>query len=44
MSGALKSAIAKRAQGEKPSAFQAALAAAVAGAAAAALTYKLMRS
>jgi hypothetical protein len=44
MSGALKSAIAKRARGERPSAVQAAFAAVVAGVAAAAVTYKLMRS
>jgi hypothetical protein len=44
MSGALKSAIAKRVQGDKPSGFQATLAAAVAGVAAAVITYKLMRS
>ena len=44
MSGVLKSAIAKRVSGDKPSVFQATLAAAVAGVAAAALTYRLMRS
>ena len=44
MSGALKSAIAKRVQGEKPSVLQASLAALAAGAAAAALTYRVMRS
>jgi hypothetical protein len=44
MSGVLKSAIAKRVQGDKPSALQATLAARAAGAAAAVLTYRLMRS
>jgi hypothetical protein len=44
MSGAFKSAIAKRVQGDRPSVFQSTLAAVVAGAAAAALTYRLMRS
>jgi hypothetical protein len=44
MSGALKSAVAKRAQGDKPSVPQAALAALVAGVAVAALTYRVMRS
>jgi hypothetical protein len=44
MSGALKSAIAKRVQGDKPSMPQATLAALVAGVAVAALTYKVMRS
>ena len=44
MSGVLKSAIAKRVGGDKPSVVQATLAAIVAGVAAAALTYKVMRS
>jgi hypothetical protein len=44
MSGALKSAFAKRMQGDKPSVPQAALAALAAGAAAAVLTYRVMRS
>lgn len=44
MSGVLKRAISKRAQGNRPSVLQSALAAAVAGAAAAAITYRVMRS
>jgi hypothetical protein len=44
MSGVLKSAIARRVQGDKPSVLQATLAAVVAGVAAAAITYRLMRS
>jgi hypothetical protein len=44
MSGVLKGALAKRASGDNPSPLQAALAAAVAGAAAAVLTYRIMRS
>ncbi len=44
MSGVLKKAIAKRAQGDKPSVLQSALAALAAGAAVAALTYRVMRS
>jgi hypothetical protein len=44
MPGVLKSAFAKRVHGERPSAAQAVLAAVVAGAAAAVLTYRLMRS
>ena len=44
MSGVLKSAIAKRVQGGKPSVVQSTLAALAAGVAAAALTYRLMRS
>ena len=44
MGGVLKSAIVKRAGGDKPSVPHAVLAAFIAGAAAAALTYKLMRS
>jgi len=44
MSGALKSAVVKRAGGEKPSPFHAAAAAVVAAAAAAVITYRLMRS
>ena len=44
MSGVLRSAVIKRASGDKPSPIQAALAAAVAGAAAAVLAYKLLRS
>jgi hypothetical protein len=42
--GFLKDAVAKRLGGEKPSPFHAALVAAVAGAAAAAVTYRVMRS
>ena len=44
MSEVLKGAIAKRVSGDKPSPVHAALAAVVAGAAAAVLTYRLMRS
>jgi hypothetical protein len=44
MSGVLKSAVGKRLEGGKPSAFQATLAAIAAGVAAAVLTYKLMRT
>jgi hypothetical protein len=44
MAGVLKSAAAKRMRGEKPGVLQASLAAFVAGVAAAALTYRLMRS
>jgi hypothetical protein len=44
MAGVLKSAVAKRVGGDKPSVVQAALAAVVAGAATAALTYRIMRS
>jgi hypothetical protein len=44
MSGVLKSAIGKRLEGDRPSAFQATLAALAAGVAAAGLTYRLMRS
>jgi hypothetical protein len=44
VSGVLKSAIGKRVEGDKPSVLHAALAAFVAGVAAAALTYKVMRS
>jgi hypothetical protein len=44
MSGVLKSAFAKRAHGERPSAAHATVAAIAAGAAAAVLTYRLMRS
>jgi hypothetical protein len=44
MSGVLKRAIAKRAQGDKASVPQSTLAALAAGVAAAALTYRLMRS
>ena len=40
----LKGAVAKRVSGDNPSPVHAALAAAVAGAAAAVLTYKLLRS
>jgi hypothetical protein len=43
MSGVLKSAISKRVQGDKPSVLQASLVALVAGAAAAVMTYRLMR-
>jgi hypothetical protein len=44
MAGVLKSAIAKRVGGDRPSPFHAGLAATVAGAAAAVLTYRVMRS
>jgi hypothetical protein len=44
MSGILRGALTKRVSGDNPSPIQAALAAAVAGLAAAALTYKLLRS
>jgi hypothetical protein len=44
MGGVLKEAIATRLSGDKPSALQAVLAALVAGAAAAVLTYRVMRS
>ena len=44
MSGLLRGALVKRAKGSNPSPIQAALAAVVAGAAAAVLTYKLLRS
>lgn len=44
MSGALKSAVVKRAGGDKPSPLHAAVASLVVAAAAAALTYRLMRS
>jgi hypothetical protein len=44
MSGVLKSAVAKRVSGDKPSPFLAALAALAAGAAAAVITYRLIRS
>jgi hypothetical protein len=44
VSGVLKSAISKRVGGDKPSVPHAMLAAFVAGIAAAALTYKVMRS
>jgi hypothetical protein len=44
MSGALKSAISKRVQGDKPSVMHATVAALAAGVAAAVLTYRLMRS
>jgi hypothetical protein len=44
MSGVLKGALAKRISGDRPSPIQAALAAFVAGVAAAVLTYRLMRS
>jgi hypothetical protein len=44
MSGVLRGAIVKRASGEKTSPIQAALAATVAGAAAAVLTYRVLRS
>jgi hypothetical protein len=44
MSGLLKGAVAKRLAGDKPSPVQAALGAAVAGAAVAVATYRLMRS
>ena len=44
MSGALKGAVAKRMQGDRPSPVHAGLAAVVAGAAAAAITYRLVRS
>jgi hypothetical protein len=44
MSAVLKNAISKRVQGDKPSVLQATLASLAAGVAAAALTYRLMRS
>ena len=44
MAGVLKAAVVKRASGDKPSSVQAAAAAVVAGIAAAALTYRLMRA
>jgi hypothetical protein len=44
MSGVLRGAFVKRVSGDKPSPVPAALAAVVAGAAAAALTYKVLRS
>jgi hypothetical protein len=44
MAGVVKSAFAKRLAGNRPSPVQAALAAVVAGAAAAALTYRVVRS
>jgi hypothetical protein len=44
MSGALKSAISKRVQGDKPSVLHATLAALAAGGAAAVITYRLMRT
>jgi hypothetical protein len=44
VAGAVKNAFAKRMQGDRPSVLQSSLAAVVAGAAAAVLTYRLMRS
>ena len=44
MAGVLKSAIAKRVQGDRPSMAHATLAAFAAGAAAAVVTYRVMRS
>jgi hypothetical protein len=44
MSAALKTAISKRVQGDKPSVLHATLASLAAGVAAAVLTYRLMRS
>jgi len=44
MSGVLRAAVAKRVAGDKPSPARAALAAAVAGAATAVLTYRFMRT
>jgi hypothetical protein len=44
MSGALKSAIVKRVEGNKPSPLHAAVASLAAAAAAAVITYRLMRS
>jgi hypothetical protein len=44
MSGVLKSAIARRVQGDKPSVVHATFAALAAGAAAAVVTYRVMRS
>jgi hypothetical protein len=44
MSGVLKSAVAKRVGGDRPSPFHAACAAVAAGAAAAVVTYRLIRS
>jgi hypothetical protein len=42
--GALKSAVAKRVSGDRPSPVHAALAAVIAGAMAAAITYRVVRS
>jgi hypothetical protein len=44
MSGALKTAIAKRAQGDRPAVLQAVLASLAAGIAAAVFTYRVIRS
>jgi|RhiMetStandDraft_4_1073278.scaffolds.fasta_scaffold1092394_2 hypothetical protein len=44
MAGVLRGAVMKRVGGDKPSSVQAALAAAVAGVAAAVLTYRMLRS
>jgi hypothetical protein len=44
MSGVFKSAMARRMQGDRPSVLQSTLAALAAGAAAATVTYRLMRS
>ena len=44
MSGVVRGALEKRVSGDNPSPIQAALAAAVAGAAAAVLTYRILRS
>jgi uncharacterized OsmC-like protein len=44
VSGVLKSTLAKRLQGERPSPLQASLAAAAAGVAAAVVTYRVVRS
>ena len=44
MANVLKSAFVKRAQGENPSPIQASLAAVVAGAAAAVITYRVLRT
>jgi hypothetical protein len=44
MSGVLKSAVSERIQGGKPSVLRASVAAVVAGAAAAVVTYRVMRS
>jgi len=44
VSGLLKKTISKRMSGERPSALQSGLSAAVAGAAVAVMTYRLMRS
>jgi hypothetical protein len=44
MSGVLKTAVAKRARGDRPGVFEAAVASVAAGVAVAAFTYRLIRS